>query len=85
MAGAHRRDRPPGDPAARPSHDGRLYAASATDFLARRRPALVAGLRWHLHAARVICTARDAGGNQSGGTFTLTVTWFVQPDLVATP
>jgi hypothetical protein len=61
------------------------YAASATDLVdggvaAACSPA--SGTVFPVGATTVTCIARDARGNQSSGSFSVTVTPFPQPDLV---
>jgi HYR domain len=61
------------------------YAASATDLV--DGPVVpgcspASGAVFPVGATTVTCTARDARGNESRGSFTVTVTPFAQPDLV---
>jgi hypothetical protein len=61
------------------------YAASATDLVdgaVAPTCSPVSGAVFPVGATTVTCTARDARGNQSSGSFTITVTPFPQPDLV---
>jgi hypothetical protein len=61
------------------------YAASATDLVdgaVAPSCAPAPGTVFPVGSTAVTCTARDARGNQSSGSFTITVTPFPQPDLV---
>ena len=61
------------------------YAASATDVVdGAVNPACspASGSTFPVGATTVTCTARDTRGNQTSGSFTVTVTPFPQPDLV---
>jgi RNA polymerase sigma factor (sigma-70 family) len=61
------------------------YAASATDLVdGTVAPACApaSGSVFGVGTTTVMCSARDARGNQSSGSFTVTVTPFPQPDLV---
>jgi hypothetical protein len=61
------------------------YAASATDVVdgaVAPTCAPASGAVFPVGTTTVTCTARDARGNQSSETFTVTVTPFPQPDLV---
>jgi RNA polymerase sigma factor (sigma-70 family) len=61
------------------------YAASATDLVdGAIAPSCspASGAVFPVGATTVTCTARDARGNQSSGSFSVTVTPFPQPDLV---
>jgi hypothetical protein len=61
------------------------YAASASDVVdgtVAPSCAPASGTVFPVGATTVNCTARDARGNQSSGSFTITVTPFPQPDLV---
>jgi HYR domain len=61
------------------------YAASASDLVdgpVAPSCAPASGALFPVGTTTVACTARDARGNQSSGSFTVTVTPFPQPDLV---
>ncbi|HKX48761.1 MAG TPA: sigma-70 family RNA polymerase sigma factor [Gaiellaceae bacterium] len=61
------------------------YAASATDLVdgpVTPTCSPVSGANFPVGATTVTCTARDTRGNQSSGSFVVTVTPFPQPDLV---
>jgi hypothetical protein len=72
-------------PATNPKGTDVTFAASASDLVEGAvapscSPA--SGAVFPVGATTVTCTARDARGNQSSGSFTITVTPFPQPDLV---